>query len=167
MASPASSGTIVFQRQKRQSEAQQRETGGLSPGEEMKEPGKSNRQDDNGPAMRVKTRTLFPYGVTTERIDQKIQRQPRCQCPSVRQAGKGREEQRHLRPVQSDVHAIGCSGDELVRQFSLGSHVVQQVATTVQCEVAQRVEVQEIGSLDQTIAIDESRSRHVDGINRP
>src|SRR5690348_9943802 len=144
-----------------QREAEKRETRSLSPGQQMKKSRKGNRQDENCPAICPQIRTTPPNRVTTEAINKNVHRQPGRERPTIWQACERRKKQRHLRPVERHVQTIGRLRHQLARQFGLRPQVIKKISAAPQSEGPQGVEMQEIRSLDQAVAVEQSRGGHV------
>jgi hypothetical protein len=80
---------------------------------------------------------------------------------------QGREEDRHLRGVQWQVLNARGLGNALRSYRCLGIDIVQIGSTVSGGERAQRVEMQEVGSLEVAIAIAEPGSLDGPDVERP
>ena len=106
MANPASSVRSLSQRQIRQREAQKRETGSLSPGQQVKKSRKGNCQDENRPAMTLKPRTGLPHRIATE--SDKSARSPPATRSTPNRKTVGRRVRRRAKPAARKAERTNC-----------------------------------------------------------
>src|SRR5271165_1065607 len=105
--------------------------------------------------------------MAAEAIDYRARRQPEDQGAGIRDAAKGREENRNLRRIKRQI-AYACGRWNALRsELGLRIHVVEIDAVAGRGERAEDVEVHEVGAFEVAGTIEQAGRGHVPEIGGP
>ena len=108
-----------------------------------------------------------PEAIAAHAVNERAQSEPEDQRARIRQAGKGREEDRNLRRIKRQIADASGGRDALRREFGLRLHVVQIGAAVSESERAESVEMQKVRALEIAGAIKQAGRGHVPQVDGP